>query len=122
MMGQCYYRFIESLKIIPLEEEWNTIDKMLSLSMLRPSLLNDSFFPTILTTSFTSVDFWFYFSLSFGRLEINLLAFIPLTIAWVWILGMIGLFDMRFNIVNIMWLLLFWNGRYYTILLPKLHV
>jgi 1-acyl-sn-glycerol-3-phosphate acyltransferase len=38
---------------------------------------------------------------SFGRLEIALSAFIPLTLAWVWILGIMGIFDIKFNIVNI---------------------
>ncbi|MCQ2262879.1 MAG: 1-acyl-sn-glycerol-3-phosphate acyltransferase [Bacteroidales bacterium] len=38
---------------------------------------------------------------SFGRLEIALAAFVPLTIAWIWILGIMGVFDIKFNIVNI---------------------
>lgn len=38
---------------------------------------------------------------SFGRLEIALSAFLPLTVAWIWILGIMGLFDIKFNIVNI---------------------
>ncbi|MBO4654090.1 MAG: MMPL family transporter [Bacteroidales bacterium] len=38
---------------------------------------------------------------SFGRLEIALTAFVPLTIAWIWILGIMGLMDIKFNIVNI---------------------
>ena len=39
--------------------------------------------------------------ISFGRLEISLIAFTPLVIAWIWILGIMGLTDIRFNIVNI---------------------
>ena len=38
---------------------------------------------------------------SFGRIEIALSAFVPLTVAWIWILGIMGLFDLKFNIVNI---------------------
>lgn len=38
---------------------------------------------------------------SFGRLEIALTAFLPLTIAWIWILGIMGICDLKFNIVNI---------------------
>ena len=38
---------------------------------------------------------------SFGRLEISLMAFLPLFIAWIWILGIMGLTGIRFNIVNI---------------------
>ena len=39
--------------------------------------------------------------ISFGRIEITLLAFLPLAIAWIWILSIMGLFGMKFNIVNI---------------------
>jgi 1-acyl-sn-glycerol-3-phosphate acyltransferase len=39
--------------------------------------------------------------LSFGRLEITLLAFLPLAIAWIWILSIMGLAGLKFNIVNI---------------------
>ena len=39
--------------------------------------------------------------ISFGRLEITLMAFLPLVVAWIWILGLMGLMDIRFNIVNI---------------------
>ncbi len=38
---------------------------------------------------------------SFGRLEISLMAFLPLFIAWIWILGIMGMTGIRFNIVNI---------------------
>ena len=38
---------------------------------------------------------------SFGRLEISLMAFLPLFIAWIWILGIMGITGIRFNIVNI---------------------
>lgn len=43
----------------------------------------------------------FFLTLSFGRLEISILTFIPLLIAWIWILGLMHVFDMRFNIINI---------------------
>ena len=39
--------------------------------------------------------------ISFGRLEISLMAFMPLIIAWIWILGIMGITGIRFNIVNI---------------------
>ena len=38
---------------------------------------------------------------SFGRVEISLMAFLPLFIAWIWILGIMGITGIRFNIVNI---------------------
>lgn len=38
---------------------------------------------------------------SFGRIELALIAFIPMLISWIWILGIMGLTGMKFNIVNI---------------------
>lgn len=38
---------------------------------------------------------------SFGRIEMALIAFFPLAISWIWILGIMGTFDIRFNIINI---------------------
>lgn len=39
--------------------------------------------------------------ISYGRIELTLLAFLPMAISWVIILGMMAIFDMKFNIVNI---------------------
>lgn len=38
---------------------------------------------------------------SFGRIEITLISFLPMVIAFIWILGIMAIFDIRFNIVNI---------------------
>lgn len=42
-----------------------------------------------------------FLMISFGRIEISLMAFTPLVIAWIWILGIMGLTGISFNIVNI---------------------
>jgi 1-acyl-sn-glycerol-3-phosphate acyltransferase len=39
--------------------------------------------------------------LSFGRIELTLLSFLPLVISWFWILGIMQLCSIQFNIVNI---------------------
>ncbi|MGL4957121.1 MAG: 1-acyl-sn-glycerol-3-phosphate acyltransferase [Bacteroidales bacterium] len=39
--------------------------------------------------------------LSFGRIEIALVAFIPMIISWVWILGIMAIFGLNFNVINI---------------------
>lgn len=39
--------------------------------------------------------------LTYGRLELALVSFIPMAISWVWILGLMAVFDISFNIVNI---------------------
>jgi len=39
--------------------------------------------------------------ISFGRIEISLISFFPMCIAFIWILGIMGIFDIHFNIINI---------------------
>lgn len=54
--------------------------------------------------------------LSFGRLELSLLAFLPMALGWIWILGLMYLFGMQFNIVNvILATFIFGQGDDYTI-------
>ena len=54
--------------------------------------------------------------LSFGRLELSLLAFLPMAMGWLWILGVMRLLDMQFNIVNvILATFIFGQGDDYTI-------
>jgi uncharacterized protein len=42
-----------------------------------------------------------FLTISFGRLELSLLTFIPMLITGIWILGSMAILDVRFNIVNI---------------------
>jgi 1-acyl-sn-glycerol-3-phosphate acyltransferase len=57
-----------------------------------------------------------FLALSFGRLEISLMAFLPLTLGWVWILGIMHITDMSFNIVNVILAsFIFGQGDDYTI-------
>ena len=37
----------------------------------------------------------------YGRIEMALFTFIPMVISWIWILGIAGLFGLKFNFVNI---------------------
>lgn len=42
-----------------------------------------------------------FLTISFGRLELSLITFIPMAFSWLWILGLMSIFDVKFNIVNI---------------------
>jgi hypothetical protein len=54
--------------------------------------------------------------LSFGRIELAILAFLPMAMGWLWILGLMYLFGMQFNIVNvILATFIFGQGDDYTI-------
>ena len=57
---------------------------------------------------------------SLGRIELSLIAFAPLALSWIWILGMMNLFDIRFNIVNIILAtFIFGQGDDYTIFMTE---
>ncbi|PSL47615.1 1-acyl-sn-glycerol-3-phosphate acyltransferase [Chitinophaga niastensis] len=49
----------------------------------------------------TSLLVFFALLLSYGRIELALITFIPMAVSWVWILGIMGMFGIKFNIVNI---------------------
>ena len=73
------------------------IDRGYFSSLLVESTSND--FNYILLVS--SLIVFFALLISYGRIELTLLTFLPMAISWVIILGMMALFDIKFNIVNI---------------------
>ncbi|MDR3260644.1 MAG: 1-acyl-sn-glycerol-3-phosphate acyltransferase [Tannerella sp.] len=57
---------------------------------------------------------------SLGRPELSIIAFIPLALSWIWILGLMHLFDIHFNIVNIILAtFIFGQGDDYTIFMTE---
>ena len=59
---------------------------------------------------------WF----SFRRIELSVLSFLPLAVGWIWILGIMQLAGLRFNIVNIMLAtFIFGQGDDYTIFITE---
>lgn len=57
---------------------------------------------------------------SFGRVEIAAITFVPLAVGWVWILGLMSIFDIKFNIVNIILAtFIFGQGDDYTIFITE---
>lgn len=59
---------------------------------------------------------WF----SFRRIELSVLSFLPLAVGWIWILGIMHLFGLRFNIVNIILAtFIFGQGDDYTIFITE---
>ncbi|MBO4282548.1 MAG: 1-acyl-sn-glycerol-3-phosphate acyltransferase [Bacteroidales bacterium] len=63
---------------------------------------------------------FFFLWLSLGRLELAVLSFIPLTVGWLWILGLMDIFAVKFNIVNIILAtFIFGQGDDYTIFITE---
>ena len=59
---------------------------------------------------------WF----SFGSVELALLSFLPMAVSWVWILGLMSLLDIHFNVVNIILAtFIFGQGDDYTIFMTE---
>ena len=58
--------------------------------------------------------------LSFGSIELSLLAFLPLAVSWIWILGIMQILGLQFNIVNIILAtFIFGQGDDYTIFITE---
>lgn len=113
-------------------EDVNTVAIETTLNNIDPDIYtfdNQSFFTKMiesLSDDFNNVLFicafivFLFLTISFGRLELSLIAFIPLTIGWFWILGLMNLFDVRFNIVNIILAtFIFGQGDDYTIFVTE---
>jgi 1-acyl-sn-glycerol-3-phosphate acyltransferase len=49
----------------------------------------------------TSILVFLVLLLTYGRIELTLISFIPMFISFVWILGIMSILDIRFNIINI---------------------
>lgn len=80
----------------------------------------------ILQDNFNYVSFvcgfvvFFFLWLSFRRIELAMLAFLPLAVSWLWILGLMQLLGVQFNIVNIILAtFIFGQGDDYTIFITE---
>ena len=63
---------------------------------------------------------FFFLWLSFGSIELALLSFLPLAVGWIWILGLMQLTGIQFNIVNIILAtFIFGQGDDYTIFITE---
>ena len=61
-------------------------------------IINDDFTRIALMTSLLV---FFVLLIMYGRIELTLVSFIPMFISWIWILGIMGMADIQFNIINI---------------------
>ena len=61
-------------------------------------IINDDFTRIALMTSLLV---FIVLLLMYGRIELTLVSFIPMFISWIWILGIMGMMGIQFNIINI---------------------
>ncbi|MDE6296845.1 MAG: MMPL family transporter, partial [Muribaculaceae bacterium] len=58
--------------------------------------------------------------ISLGRIELALISFLPMAVSWIWILGIMGMTGISFNIVNlILATFIFGQGDDYTIFMTE---
>lgn len=67
-----------------------------------------------------SIIVFVFLWLSFGRIELAIVAFLPMAFGWIWILGLMNLWGISFNIVNIILAtFIFGQGDDYTIFITE---
>ena len=81
------------------------------------STLSDNFnYIGIVCSAIVFIFLW----LSFRRLSLAVIAFIPMAVGWIWILGIMALLGVKFNIVNIILAtFIFGQGDDYTIFMTE---
>lgn len=62
------------------------------------SMISQDFNTILLITSLLVFGFML---ISHGRIELAIINFLPMFVSWLWILGIMGLFGIKFNIINI---------------------
>ncbi len=73
------------------------IDKAFMAKQYSGIIVSD--FNTILL--YTSLLVFVFLVILYGRIELGLIAFLPMMISWFWILGMMSILDLKFNVINI---------------------
>lgn len=67
-----------------------------------------------------SIIVFFFLWFSFGRVELAIISFLPMAISWIWILGIMAILGIKFNIVNIILAtFIFGQGDDYTIFMTE---
>ncbi|MBS1598046.1 MAG: 1-acyl-sn-glycerol-3-phosphate acyltransferase [Bacteroidetes bacterium] len=96
------------LKVTPENKKavYNELDKNTGVTVLDKQYLT-SRFVDIINSDFSSIAWmtsilvFIVLLLTYGRIELTLISFIPMFITFIWILGIMGILGIRFNIINI---------------------
>ncbi len=73
------------------------LDKQIIINKFVEIIYND--FNSILL--YSSLLVFVALLISYGRLELTIITFLPMVITWIWILGIMGLMGLQFNLINI---------------------
>ena len=86
---------------------YQSIENHSSINALDKQSLTASFIDSVnadftFIVMFTSILVFTALLLAYGRIELAMITFIPMFVTWIWILGIMALFKIEFNIVNVM--------------------
>ena len=96
------------VKVLPQnkKEVYATFENDANTTVLDKQYLTTKFVE-IINADFTSIALmssvlvFFVLLLTYGRIELTLISFVPMFITFIWILGIMGIFGIQFNIINI---------------------
>ncbi len=74
-----------------------TIDKQ-NITIKLVQILKDNFNKLM---TFSLLIVFLILLIAFGRIELTIITILPILISWLWITGIMGIFNLHFNIVNI---------------------
>jgi 1-acyl-sn-glycerol-3-phosphate acyltransferase len=84
-------------KALDNRENITVIDKQYLTNKLVQIINSDFTNIAVMSSLLVFIVLW----LTYGRIELTLVSFIPMFISWIWILGIMSIFGITFNIVNI---------------------
>jgi 1-acyl-sn-glycerol-3-phosphate acyltransferase len=86
-----------------LDSSLATIDHtiMFNRNMSNKSMIDILYEDFNLVLWFCALLVFGFLFISFGRIELTMITILPMVIGWFWILGLMAIFDIQFNIVNI---------------------
>lgn len=122
IVKQNQYFIVDKLSVEPLEIEKvkSSIPGSFDIESLNSSLANS------LSDNFNYIGWacslivFFFLWFSFRKIELAIISFVPMAISWVWILGLMAILGIKFNIVNvILATFIFGQGDDYTIFMTE---
>ncbi len=122
IVKQNQYFIVDKLSVEPseIEKVKSSISGSFDIESLNSSLANS------LSDNFNYIGWacslivFFFLWFSFRKIELAIISFVPMAISWVWILGLMAILGIKFNIVNvILATFIFGQGDDYTIFMTE---
>ena len=122
IVKQNQYFIVDKLSVEPseIEKVKSNIPGSFDIESLNSSLANS------LSDNFNYIGWacslivFFFLWFSFRKIELAIISFVPMAISWVWILGLMAILGIKFNIVNvILATFIFGQGDDYTIFMTE---